>query len=72
MKEGSCIWTGSSTNSEGALAPFFILLVPLFKGYQKGEKMERIIRDMGNVLLEYLDEEGEVRLEVLLEEDTEG
>lgn len=33
--------------------------------------MERIIRDMGNVLLEYLDEEGEVRLEVLLEEDTE-
>ena len=31
----------------------------------------KLISDYGNLLLEYLDEEGEVRLEVLLEEDTE-
>lgn len=31
--------------------------------------MERIIRDMGNILLEYVDENGEVRIEVLEKEE---
>lgn len=53
----------------GGYTPFFILLVPLEQGYQKGEKMERIIRDGGNILLEYVDENGDVKIEVLDKEE---